>query len=495
MRITLRDIHKHYGRVRANDGVRMEIAQGSIHGILGENGAGKSTLMKVLAGYVRKTSGSILLDGRAVDYGGPSQAAALGIGMLYQDPLDFPLLSVLENFMMGRSRGVSQKEALHRRQLEYLAGYFGFHLTARAQVRDLTVGERQQLEIVRLLALGVEVLILDEPTTGISSLQREILFEALKKLAQQQKTILLVSHKLEDVEALCDRVTVLREGKVAGEMEQPFDTQKLLKWMFGSPPPSPPCAGTKPGAITLAMEQVSASGGRAGLLNCSVTIHEGEMVGLAGLEGSGQGVFLRLAAGLEKPEKGTITVCRDTLTGNDYHAFKARGVTFLPTARLEEGLIPGLTITEHFALQQEDGVRVAWEDSGSIARERIEKFRIVGRPSSKVESLSGGNQQRLLLALMPVDPRLLLLENPTRGLDVESARWVWEHLVEYTLNGTSIVFSSSELEEILQIADRILVFYDGVVVRDVMTCDTTLAELGQAIAGKIRACGHLQTKQ
>lgn len=485
MRITLRDIHKHYGQVRANDGIRMEIAQGSIHGILGENGAGKSTLMKILAGYVRKTSGNILLDGRAVDYRGPSQAAALGIGMLYQDPLDFPLLSVLENFMMGRLHGVSKKEADNRRQLEDLTIYFGFQLNARTQVRDLTVGERQQLEIVRLLALGVEVLILDEPTTGISSLQRQILFKALKKLAAQQKTILLVSHKLEDVEALCDQITVLREGKVAGKMDQPFDTPKLLAWMFGSPPASPPCAETKPGPITLEMVQVSASGGRAGLLNCNVVIHEGEVVGLAGLEGSGQGVFLRLAAGLEKPEKGSIKVCRDTLTGNDYHAFKARGVTFLPTARLEEGLIPGLTITEHFALQQGEGVLVAWEDSRNRARQRIDKFRVVGRPSSRVESLSGGNQQRLLLALMPTDPLLLLLENPTRGLDVESARWVWEQLIEYTASGTSIVFSSAELEEILQVASRILVFYDGVVVRDVRTCDTTLEELGQAIAGKV----------
>jgi simple sugar transport system ATP-binding protein len=485
MRITLRDIHKHYGQVRANSGVCMEIAQGSIHGILGENGAGKSTLMKILAGYVRKTRGSVLLDGRAVDYHGPSRAASLGIGMLYQDPLDFPFLSVLENFMMGRSHGISQKEAVNRELLKDLTGYFGFDLNARDAVRDLTVGERQQLEIVRLLAMGVEVLILDEPTTGISSQQREILFEALKKLADQQKTVLMVSHKLEDVEALCDRVTVLRDGKVAGEMGQPFDTPKLLEWMFGSPPASPACAGADLGPVTLAMEQVSASGGRAGLLHCNVRIHEGEVVGLAGLEGSGQGVFLRLAAGLEKPEKGTIRVRREALTGNDYHAFKARGVTFLPTARLEEGLIPGLTITEHFALQQKDGVRVAWEESRTLAKNRIDKFRVVGKPSSKVESLSGGNQQRLLLALMPADPRLLLLENPSRGLDVESARWVWEQLIEYTAKGTSIVFSSSELEEILQVAGRILVFYNGVIVRDVMTCDTTSAELGSAIAGKV----------
>ena len=233
------------------------------------------------------------------------------------------------------------------------------------------------------------------------------------------------------------------------------------------------------------MEKVSAPGGRAGLLECDVVIKQGEVVGLAGLEGSGQGVFLRVAAGLEKPEKGMIRVRQRTMTGQGYHAFRDRGVTFLPTARLEEGLIPGLTITEHFALKQRKGIVIPWEQSRKRASERIGRFRVVGRPSSKVESLSGGNQQRLLLALMPIDPLILLLEHPTRGLDVESAHWVWEQLIEYTASGTSIVFSSAELDEILQVSNRILVFYNGAVVKDVKSCDTTLSDLGQAIAGKI----------
>ncbi len=485
MRVTLRDIHKHYGKVHANDGICMEIASGSIQGILGENGAGKSTLMKILAGYVHKTDGSILLEDRPVEYKGTSQATRLGIGMLYQDPLDFPPLSVLENYMMGRLHGISHKKASHRRQLESSTRHFGFHLDPDAKVRSLTVGERQQLEIIRLLALGVKVLILDEPTTGISSFQRQTLFEALRKLAAQGKTILLVSHKLEDVEALCHGVTVLRQGRVMGEMRHPFDTRKLLEWMFGAPPSSPPRVDTRPGKVTLDMEKVSAPGGRAGLLECDVVIKQGEIVGLAGLEGSGQGVFLRVAAGLEKSEKGMIRVRQRTMTGQDYHAFKARGVTFLPTARLEEGLIPGMTITEHFALQQGKGIVIPWEQSRKRAIKGIDRFRVVGRPSSKVESLSGGNQQRLLLALMPIDPLILLLEHPTRGLDVESARWVWEQLIEYTASGTSIVFSSAELDEILQVSNRILVFYNGAVVKDVKTCDTTLSDLGQAIAGKI----------
>jgi len=207
-------------------------------------------------------------------------------------------------------------------------------------------------------------------------------------------------------------------------------------------------------------------------------------VGLAGLEGSGQGLFLRLAAGLNKPEKGSIRILEEPMTGRDHHAFKNRGVTFLPAARLEEGLIPGLSITEHFALKQRKGILTQWLLAGKRAQEGIDQFRIMGTPSIKVESLSGGNQQRLLLALMPTDPLLLLLEHPTRGLDLESVHWVWEHLLSCAANGTSIVFSSTELDEILQVADRVLVFFNGVIVKDVMARKTNLDELGQAIAGK-----------
>jgi len=485
MRIALREIHKHYGPVHANDGIHMDIAEGSIHGVLGENGAGKSTLMKILAGYMQKSGGTILLDDRAVEIKGPSEAIRLGIGMLYQDPLDFPPLSVLDNFMMGRSAGLSGKAGLQRRQLLELAGSFGFQLDPDRRVRDLTVGERQQLELLRLLALGVKVLILDEPTTGISSLQKQVLFRALKTLSGRKKTILLVSHKLEDVEALCDRLTVLRQGRVAGEMDPPFHTETLLSWMFRTIPAPPPCSEVKPGRVTLMMEGVSASGGRAGLRECSIVIRQGEVVGLAGLEGSGQGLFLRLAAGLHSPEKGKILIRERPMTGQDHHAFKGLGVYFLPAARLEEGLIAGLSITEHFALQTGRGILVPWKEARDLANERINLFRIVGHPSSMAESLSGGNQQRLLLALMPRDPLILLLEHPTRGLDVESFRWVWQQLVDHAGRGTSIIFSSAELEEILEVADRILVFYNGFLVKDVKTCDTTATELGLAIAGKV----------
>ena len=486
MRMTLRDIRKQYGKVNANDGIDLEIAEGSIHGILGENGAGKSTLMKVIAGYTVKTSGTILLNGRRAEYDHPSQATRLGIGMLYQDPLDFPPLTVLENFMMGLDRGLVSREAAFRLRLREMAEPFGFHLHPDAGVGRLTVGERQQLELIRLLALGVEILILDEPTTGISNLQKQALFSALRKLALEGKTILLVSHKLEDVEALCDRITVLRRGRVEGDMGLPFEGAELLKWMFGEELAPPPCFQnrTGEGVLTLAMEEVSGLGGRAGLSPCRVSVRQGEVIGLAGLEGSGQGLFLRLAAGLEKPRTGRIRVAGEDMTGKDHHAYKARGVTFLPAGRLEEGLMPGLTIAEHFALQQRRGMTIHWHEAREKAEQGIAGFRIRGSPLSAAESLSGGNQQRLLLALLPAHPLLLILEHPTRGLDLDSVQWVWEKLMTYAAQGTSIVFASAELDEIFQMADRVLVFFNGVVVKDVRTCDTTMEELAKAIAGK-----------
>jgi ABC-type uncharacterized transport system ATPase subunit len=384
-----------------------------------------------------------------------------------------------------RCRGFFAEKAHHRQQLLDLARTLGFQLNPNGRVSELTLGERQQLELLRLLALGVEVLILDEPTTGISSIQRRILFAALKKLSHQKKTILLVSHKLEDVEILCHRVTVLRWGRVAGEMDRPFDTNRLLNWMFGSMPAQPSCSQAEPGNPILVMKGVSGSGGRAGVQACNLSVRKGEVVALAGLAGSGQETFLRLAAGLKRPREGTILLGDEIMTGKDHHAFKARGVSFIPTARLEEGLIPGLTITEHFALRQQRGIKVLWKAARRMAKERIKRFRILGRPFSKPESLSGGNQQRLLLALIPEEPLLLLLENPTRGLDMESIRWVWDHLMSYVNKGTGIIFSSMEMEEIIQVADRIVVFFDGAMVKDVRACDTDLRALGQAMAGRV----------
>jgi general nucleoside transport system ATP-binding protein len=485
MRIELYDIHKHYGASRANNGISMTIEPGSIHGILGENGAGKSTLMKIMAGYIRKNRGTILINGLSTDFSRPDHAMKLGLGMLYQDPLDFPSLTVLDNFMLGQTSGIRIKKHFFQRRLCHLSEQFGFSLNPDASVKSLTIGERQQLELLRLLALGVEALILDEPTTGISSLQKDTLFNALKALAAKGKSVILVSHKLEDVETLCSRVTVLRQGMVSGNMTRPFSTETLLEMIFGTPPAPPVLYPVVPGSTILLMDAVSAIGGRCGLHNCSTSIREGEIIGLAGLEGSGQELFLRLASGIKKPTQGAITLNGIRMNGRDYHAFKDMRVFFMPAARLEEGLIPGLSIAEHIALRNgNNGFLVRWLEWLKKAEQQIARFHIKGTPDSKVETLSGGNQQRMLLSLLPETPRLLLLENPTHGLDVESTHWIWEQLQHHRRNQASIVFSSTELDEILMIAHRILVFFDGHLIKDVDTKHTNIHELGKAIAGK-----------
>lgn len=484
MKIELKNIHKHYGRVKANNGISFSVRPGTIHGILGENGAGKSTLMKLLAGFTRKTSGEIYIDGEAVDIASPAHAVDMGIGMLYQDPMDFQRLTVLENFMLNREGSFFTHKKENLRVFTKLSRRLGFTLDPGTQLQRLTIGERQQLELIRLLMMDVQVLILDEPTTGISDIQRTALFQALKKLAAEGRSVILVSHKLEEVQTLCSCVTVLRSGKVNGEMEMPFDSARLLLMMFGTPPPPPDHVSSTPGPVLLAMEQVAVSGGRAGLQGCTMDVRQGEVLGLAGMEGSGQELFLRCAAGLKHPVKGRLTLGSRMMNGKDYHAFNNHGVTFLPADRLDEGLLRGLKIREHFALTQgRNRFLLPHEKALRSAVAQIETYQIKGKPDSPVESLSGGNQQRLLLSMLPRDPVLLLLEHPTRGLDIESAYWVWSQLHLLCRKKTSIVFTSSDLDEIMAVSDRILVFFNGRIIRQFQAGETSMGELGKAVSG------------
>ncbi len=484
MWITLTNIHKHYGNIKANNGISLSVAPGTIHGILGENGAGKSTLMKILSGFIRKTSGTILVNNDVVEFNSPAHASNMGIGMLYQDPIDFPCLSVLENFQIEKRKGIFLNHEAYLKRFTHLARHLSFELNPHDRAGDLTIGERQQLELIRLLGIGNKVLILDEPTTGISAVQKKMLFSALKKLAAEGRSIILVSHKLDDIDVLCDKVIVLCHGRVKGEMDKPFDKDSLLKMMFGKTPPTPRRSMHTPGNPVLSMDKATAPGGRSGLVECSVLIREREVIGLAGLEGSGQEVFLRTAAGLTQPKTGKIQIKSTAMKGKNYHLFNKEGVTFLPAARLEEGLISGLHISEHVILKNERKPFIIPHKAAlKQSTRQIKEFYIKGTPDSPVESLSGGNQQRLLLSMLPKKPDLLLLENPTRGLDLESVRWIWQQLLKLSESKTSIVFSSSDLDEIIEVANRVLVFFEGRIIKDLNTYETDRNELGRAISG------------
>ena len=485
MKVELRDIHKSFGPVYANKGLNLTFYSGKIQGILGENGAGKSTLMKILSGFYQEDQGEIFLDDDKVVILSPADAMYHGIGMLHQDPLDFPPMQVLDNFMMGAKGGIF----LDRRQVkrEFLARNkeFDFGLDPENYVDALTVGERQQLEILRLLWLGAEVLILDEPTTGISAPQKKKLFATLRKLASEGKTIIFVSHKLEEVGQLCDRVAVLRAGELVGKMEPPFDNEALISMMFGKPVLKDKRKKIPPGELVLEMRDVSLEDYRLQINDVNIKVFQGEVIGLAGMEGSGQTLFLRACTGLLRPVGGEIYLKDEAMVGKTYLNFRQKGVGYLPAARMEEGLIPGLTLSEHFSLVEDSkSLFINEKQAVDICNQRIKEYDIRGRESTNVEMLSGGNQQRALLALLKDSLSLMLMEHPTRGLDVESSIDIWRKLKSRCNEGTAVIFISSDLEEILTYSDRILVFFSGQISKPMDVVSTTVEELGELIGGK-----------
>jgi general nucleoside transport system ATP-binding protein len=484
MKVELRDVHKTFSTVYALKGLNITFHSGLIQGILGENGAGKSTLMKILSGFYQADRGEIILDEKQTVILSPADAIVHGIGMLHQDPLDFPPMQVLDNFLMGAKGKIFPDRNQAKIEFRNLCKEFNFEIDPDNYVDTLTVGERQQLEIIRLLWLGADVLILDEPTTGISTPQKKKLFATLRKLASENKTIIFVSHKLEDVGDLCDRVAVLRAGELVGEMEPPFDADQLISMMFGKLVIKDKRQHIPPGEAVLEMHDIRIEDYRLKMEGINVKVCRGEVLGLAGMEGSGQTLFLRACAGLIHPVGGDLFINGVKMLGKTYKSFLQMGVTYLPASRMEEGLIPGLTLSEHFSLVDgNQSLFINQKQALEICNQRIKEYNIRGSVSTTVEMLSGGNQQRTLLALLRDSLSLILLEHPTRGLDVESSIYIWGKLKARCQQGTSIIFISSDLEEILNYSDRILVFFSGQISRPLDAQSTSVEDLGELIGG------------
>lgn len=486
MHVELRDIRKYFGHVKANDGISMVLEPGKIYALVGENGAGKSTLMKILSGYQPPTGGEILLDGRPVEFHSPADALAKGVGMLYQDPLDMPPFRVIDNYLLGRDSRVRLNYKDARTELENLAQRYNFHIDPNATIDSLSMGERQQLELVRLLAGGAQVLILDEPTTGISAEQKEILFESMRKMTREEgKTVILVSHKLEEVQELCLYAYVLRRGRLEGEQELPCLNEALVEMMFGQVPQRTRRPAFAVGEPVLELQDVSIESYQLNIPNINLSVRAGEIFGFAGLEGSGQRQVMQVCSGLLSPTGGRVRLNGEDVTGWSFHRRQRDGMGYVPAGRLEEGLVAGLTLTEHLVLARPDKkFFVDWKANQVEMGERISTYQIVGRPETTADALSGGNQQRLLFSLLNTPLKLLLLEHPTRGLDVRSADYTWQLLYKRREHGTAILFISADLDEIIEHSDRIAVFSGGVMSRVLDTQSTTAEELGHLIGGQ-----------
>ncbi len=487
MDIDLQDIRKYFGSVKANDGISMHLKGGQIYGLLGENGAGKSTLMKILSGYQPADRGQILLDNEASTFQSPAQALKCGIGMLYQEPLDFPPFKIIDNYLLGRDRRLNLDYKLVEKELSEYFTHYNFELDMQAFVDSLSLGERQQLELIRLLAGGAKALILDEPTTGISVEQKDVLFDSMRIMAHEEgKTIILVSHKLDEVQELCDYAFVLQKGKLVGGIDIPCPNDRLVEMMFGQIPKRSDRAPLMMDYPKLELQDLTISTYRLRVQEINLSVQAGEVFGLAGLEGSGQGLLQHTCAGLIQPESGVILLDGQDVTQWPYHRMQAAQVAYVPAGRLEAGLVAGLTITEHIVLAQpEHSFFIDWNEAKDRSVTRIEQYQIVGKPDTFADELSGGNQQRLLYALLNSPLKLLLLEHPTRGLDVRSTNWIWDQLYRRREDGTAIMFMSADLDEILERSDRIAVFSGGVMSRIVEAKDTNVEELGYLIGGSV----------
>jgi simple sugar transport system ATP-binding protein len=406
--------------------------------------------------------------------------------MLYQDPLDMPPFRVIDNYLLGRDSRTRLDYKSARDELEGLASRYGFALDVRAFIDTLSLGERQQLEMVRLLAGGAQFLILDEPTTGISAEQKDILFDSIRTLAyEEKKTIILVSHKLEEIQDLCGHAFVLRRGKLVGETPLPCDNETLVEMMFGQVPTRSLRPPFELGEPVLSLQDVAVETYRLSVRGVNLDVRAGEVFGFAGLEGSGQRLVLQACAGLEPVSTGRITLAGEDVTGWGYHKMQAFGMAYMAAGRLEEGLVAGLTLTEHLVLvQPEPSFFIDWPEARDEMSERITTYQIVGTPETTADNLSGGNQQRLMFSLLNDPLKLLLLEHPTRGLDVRSTDYTWGLLYERRAQGTAILFMSADLDEVIERSDRIAVFSGGVMSRVLDASQTTAEELGHLIGGE-----------
>jgi general nucleoside transport system ATP-binding protein len=507
--VEFRGVSKRFGPVVANDHLDLRIRRGTIHGIVGENGAGKSTAMKLLFGLYRPDAGEILLEGRPCAWHRPADAIARGIGMVHQHFMLAGPYSALDNILLGaeplRAGLLDRRTA--RARLDKLAAQYGLPVDWQAPVEQLPVGIQQRIEILKLLFREASVLILDEPTAVLTPQETSALFVNLRWLRDQGKTILLVTHKLKEVLALTERVTVLRAGKVSGELQTArTNAQELADLMVGrkvdlqvhaTPARPRPEAALEVRRLTLLAPTArhrGASGRRRLLSDVSFSVQRGELVGIAGVEGNGQSDLLRM---LLEPRQGRRRLSGSIgILGHDATTLSAErihglGVAVIPEDRLDQGLLPAWPVRDNFLLGLHHRPQFNWlgllrtARLRECARRALQQYdvrpRDLGLPAG---NLSGGNQQKLVIAReFEREPALLLAAQPTRGVDVGAIEFIHRRILRARDAGAGVLLVSSELDEILALSDRILVMFEGRIVAEYGRGEVSEGELGLKMGG------------
>jgi general nucleoside transport system ATP-binding protein len=495
--LELRGITKRFPGVLANDRVDLDLRRGEVHALLGENGAGKSTLMNILYGLYKPDEGEILLNGKPADIGSPHGAIAAGIGMVHQHFMLIPVMTVAENIVLAsepKRSGVLLDTAAAERRVRELAEQFNFHIDPHARVRDITVGQQQRVEILKALYRGADVLILDEPTAVLTPQEAEELFEILKRLVAEGMSVIFISHKLNEVLAIADRITVLRRGKKVDTIDREGATEAgLARMMVGRDvllrvDKAPP----KTGDVLLDVRDLHVHDDRGleAVRGVSFSVRAGEIVALAGVDGNGQTELIDAITGLRKPSSGTVTLAGEDLTGASAHAFLAHGMGHIPEDRHRRGLVLEFSLAENLVLH--DYAKAPYAKRGLLSPRRVveaaqallHEFDVRGgTPETRASALSGGNQQKVVVAReVSRDPKVLLAAQPTRGLDVGAIEFVHRRLVEERDEGRAVLLVSLELEEVISLADRILVIYEGGIVGE-YDPSVSEEELGIAMTG------------
>jgi general nucleoside transport system ATP-binding protein len=494
--LELRGITKRYGPLAANDGISLSVAPGQVHALLGENGAGKTTLMNVLYGLTQPDEGEILIDGKQARFHSPKDAIAAGIGMVHQHFMLVPVFTVAENVTLGIEQadriGLLDKRRT-RREVAELSHRYGLDVDPDALVENLPVGIQQRVEIVKALVRQANVLILDEPTAVLTPAETEELFRIVRQLRDGGTSVIFISHKLREVQAIADTITVLRRGTVVGELPPSATADELASMMVGRNVQlrvSKPAA--KPGDAVLDVDGLTVAGedGRVAVNAISFQVRAGEILGIAGVQGNGQTELCEALMGLRPVAAGRVTLNGRDLTRATPRARLRAGVAYVPEDRTEDGLVGPFSIAENLILDTYDqapfasGVNLKLPAIEKNAEERIAEFDVrTPSPATPAGSLSGGNQQKVILAReLARQNKVLIASQPTRGLDVGSIEFVHRRIVEQRDQGVAVLIVSSELDEIYALADRIAVMYEGKITgfRDP---DVPAAELGRLMAG------------
>ena len=503
--LELRGIDKRFGAVHANRAIHLSIARGSVHGLIGENGAGKSTLMNSVYGFHRADAGEVWVAGRQVDIRTPQDAIAAGIGMVHQHFMLVENFTVLENVVLGVEGGplLAGGLAHARGALEQLARNYGLEVPLDALISDLPVGLQQRVEILKALYRRAEILILDEPTAVLTPQEAEALFAMLRRLRAEGKSVILVTHKLREIMAITARVTVMRQGAVVGEVATVMTSpRELAEKMVGRAVLlRVEKAPAHPGETLLSVRELEVRDrlGVARLKRVSFDVHAGEIVGIAGVSGNGQSELLEAIAGIAQPTHGSILLQgRDLVAGHvDARERRRLGLAHVPEDRLRMGVVTSFSAADNAILGYHD--RAAYQrgpllNHATIRRECEKKMANHDIrppvPALRITAFSGGNQQKLVLAReIDCDPRVLLIGQPTRGVDIGAIEFIHKRLVALRDAGKALLLVSVELDEILGLADRILVLNGGEIVGEVARADATEEKLGLMMAG-VKGEGH-----